>query len=68
MLMYSHYRRRGIEARRKYVTPVGAWFSQLGRLHQVHHMWQYRYVICRFNFLLLTSAYLKEPGMEERNA
>jgi len=33
--------RRGIEARRKYVSPVGAWFSQVGRLHQVHHMWQY---------------------------
>lgn len=34
-------RRRGIEARRKFVAPVGAWFSQIGRLHQVHHMWQY---------------------------
>ncbi|KAF8634901.1 hypothetical protein AX15_000649 [Amanita polypyramis BW_CC] len=33
--------RRGIEARRKYVAPIGAWFSQLGRLHEVHHMWQY---------------------------
>ncbi|KAF9469793.1 NIPSNAP-domain-containing protein [Collybia nuda] len=33
--------RRGIEARRKFVAPVGAWFSQAGRLHQVHHMWQY---------------------------
>lgn len=34
-------RRRGIEARRKFVAPIGAWFSQIGRLHQVHHMWQY---------------------------
>lgn len=34
-------RRRGIEARRKFVAPVGAWFSQIGRLHQVYHMWQY---------------------------
>lgn len=34
-------RRRGIEARRKFIEPVGAWFSQVGRLHQVHHMWQY---------------------------
>ncbi|KAI0314767.1 NIPSNAP-domain-containing protein [Amylostereum chailletii] len=33
--------RRGIEARRKFVEPVGAWYSQVGRLHQVHHMWQY---------------------------
>jgi hypothetical protein len=33
--------RRGIEARRKWVSPVGAWFSQVGHLHQVHHLWQY---------------------------
>jgi hypothetical protein len=25
------------------VAPVGAWFSQVGRLHQVHHLWQYKY-------------------------
>ena len=22
--------------------PVGAWFSQVGKLHQVHHLWQYQ--------------------------
>ncbi|KAH9995959.1 NIPSNAP-domain-containing protein [Russula vinacea] len=33
--------RRGIEARRRFVEPVGAWFSQVGRLHQVYHLWQY---------------------------
>jgi len=33
--------RKGIEARRKFVEPVGAWFSHVGRLHQVHHLWQY---------------------------
>ncbi|TFK30944.1 NIPSNAP-domain-containing protein [Coprinopsis marcescibilis] len=33
--------RSGIEARRKFVAPVGAWFSQIGRLHQTHHLWQY---------------------------
>ncbi|KAI9602589.1 hypothetical protein H4Q26_001879 [Puccinia striiformis f. sp. tritici PST-130] len=32
--------RRGLEARRKFVEPIGAWFAQVGR-HQVHHMWQY---------------------------
>ena len=36
-----YHRRRGIEARRKIVRPVGAWFSQVGRLHQVYHLWQY---------------------------
>ena len=44
-LMHLISRRKGIEARRKFVAPVGAWFSQVGRLHQVHHLWQYPYVI-----------------------
>lgn len=41
MLQWEQAWRQGIEARRKFVEPVGAWFSQVGRLHQVHHMWQY---------------------------
>lgn len=48
-------RRRGIEARRKLVTPVGAWFSQVGRLHQVHHLWQYAFVLV----IALASPFLK---------
>ncbi|KIO18873.1 hypothetical protein M407DRAFT_154534 [Tulasnella calospora MUT 4182] len=41
LLEWEQAWRRGIEARRKFAFPVGAWFSQVGRLHQVHHMWQY---------------------------
>ncbi|TDL28080.1 NIPSNAP-domain-containing protein [Rickenella mellea] len=41
LLEWEHVWRRGIDARRKFVEPVGAWFSQVGRLHQVHHLWQY---------------------------
>jgi len=41
LLEWENTWRAGIEARRKYVSPVGVWFSQIGRLHQVHHMWQY---------------------------
>jgi len=41
LLEWENAWRGGIEARRKFVAPVGAWFSQVGRLHQVHHMWQY---------------------------
>ncbi|ORX34936.1 hypothetical protein BD324DRAFT_633298 [Kockovaella imperatae] len=33
--------RRGLEARRRFVQPVGAFFSQVGQLHEVHHLWQY---------------------------
>ena len=38
-------RRKGIEARRRFVEPVGAWFSQIGRLHEVYHLWQYPCVL-----------------------
>jgi hypothetical protein len=41
LLEWENAWRRGIEARRQFVAPVGAWFSQVGRLHQVHHLWQY---------------------------
>ncbi|PWO00940.1 NIPSNAP-domain-containing protein [Tilletiopsis washingtonensis] len=33
--------RRGLEARRKYVQPVAAYFTQIGGLHTVHHLWHY---------------------------
>jgi len=35
------HRRIGLEYRRKYCQPVGAWFTQIGKLHHVHHMWYY---------------------------
>ncbi|TFK77446.1 NIPSNAP-domain-containing protein [Pluteus cervinus] len=41
LLEWENAWRRGIEARRKYVSPIGAWFSQIGSLHQVHHLWQF---------------------------
>ncbi|WFD31405.1 hypothetical protein MSPP1_002440 [Malassezia sp. CBS 17886] len=33
--------RRGLEARRPYAEPVGAWFSHVGQLHTVFHIWEY---------------------------
>ncbi|KAG0342043.1 hypothetical protein BG004_005778 [Podila humilis] len=33
--------RHGLECRRQFCEPVGAWFSQLGGLNYVHHMWNY---------------------------
>lgn len=36
------FRRVGLEARlASGHSPIGAWFSQIGKLHQVHHMWHY---------------------------
>ncbi|RKO97752.1 hypothetical protein CXG81DRAFT_30432 [Caulochytrium protostelioides] len=34
--------RRGLVARSRFAQPVGGWFSQLGELNYVHHMWSYR--------------------------
>ncbi|KAH7338996.1 NIPSNAP-domain-containing protein [Rhizoctonia solani] len=41
LLEWENVWRSGIEARQQFVKPVGAWFSQVGRLHEVHHLWQY---------------------------
>ncbi|CAO1629548.1 unnamed protein product [Sympodiomycopsis kandeliae] len=41
LLEWEQHWRKGLEARRKYTEPVGAWFSQIGKLHTVFHIWQY---------------------------
>ncbi|OLL26226.1 Protein NipSnap 1 [Neolecta irregularis DAH-3] len=33
--------RHGLDCRRQVMEPVGAWFTQLGRLNTVHHIWQF---------------------------
>lgn len=37
----AYDRRKGLEARRPYQEPVGAWFSHVGGLHTVFHIWEY---------------------------
>lgn len=34
----------GLQARRKFVEPIGAYFSQVGKLHTVTHIWRYECV------------------------
>ncbi|KAJ2078263.1 hypothetical protein H4R24_004597 [Coemansia sp. RSA 988] len=41
LLEWEHNWRVGVECRRHHEEPMGAWFSQLGDLNQVHHLWQY---------------------------
>lgn len=41
LFVHEFIRRRGLEARRKFVEPIGAWFTQIGGLHTVFHIWQY---------------------------
>ncbi len=38
---WEHSWAKGIECRRKVMEPVGAWFSQLGLINRVHHIWQF---------------------------
>ncbi|KAK0550954.1 hypothetical protein OC846_002652 [Tilletia horrida] len=41
LLEWAQHWQRGLEARRKFVEPVGAWFAQIGGLHTVIHLWSY---------------------------
>ncbi|KAJ2776048.1 hypothetical protein H4R18_005889 [Coemansia javaensis] len=41
LLEWEHNWRVGVECRKHHEVPMGAWFSQLGTLNQVHHLWQY---------------------------
>ncbi|CAG8585012.1 4607_t:CDS:2 [Ambispora gerdemannii] len=41
LLEWETYWHKGLECRRQFCEPVGAWFSQLGTLNCVHHMWNY---------------------------
>ena len=43
MLAWEEGWESGLKARRDLISPVGAWFSQLGKLNQVHQMYQFPY-------------------------
>ncbi|OBZ85580.1 Protein NipSnap 2 [Choanephora cucurbitarum] len=41
LLEWEMYWRKGLECRRQFCEPIGAWFTQLGDLNTVYHMWAY---------------------------
>ncbi|ANB13830.1 hypothetical protein AWJ20_4777 [Sugiyamaella lignohabitans] len=41
LLEWETHWKKGIECRRQVMEPVGAWFSQIGSLNRVHHLWQF---------------------------
>ncbi|BFZ58676.1 hypothetical protein PYCC9005_005740 [Savitreella phatthalungensis] len=41
LLEWEKHWQQGLQARRQVMTPVGAWFSQLGELNTVTHIWQF---------------------------
>ena len=43
MLAWEEGWESGLKARKDLISPVGAWFSQLGQLNQVHQMYQFPY-------------------------
>lgn len=41
LLEWEQHWKKGIECRRQVMEPCGAWFTQLGTLNRVHHLWQF---------------------------
>lgn len=41
LLEWEQHWRRGLEARKNVMEGVGAWFTQVGSLNTVHHLWQF---------------------------
>ncbi|KAF8477556.1 hypothetical protein BDZ91DRAFT_769602 [Kalaharituber pfeilii] len=41
LLEWETHWRRGLEARKNVMEGVGAWFTQVGSLNMVHHLWQF---------------------------
>ncbi|KAL6067579.1 NIPSNAP domain-containing protein [Balamuthia mandrillaris] len=39
--VWASYWEQGLKHRSKYVQPVGAWYSEIGVLNRVFHLWQY---------------------------
>lgn len=41
LLEWEQHWRKGLECRKQVMEPVGAWFTQLGHLNRVQHLWQF---------------------------
>lgn len=41
LLEWEMHWRKGLECRKQVMEPVGAWFTQMGHLNRVHHLWQF---------------------------
>ncbi|XP_062520668.1 protein NipSnap homolog isoform X2 [Corticium candelabrum] len=41
LAQWSHRFQQGIHARMLYSKPLGVWFSEIGPLNAVHHIWHY---------------------------
>ena len=50
------YRENGIKYRKD--ESVGGWFSQIGEMHQVHHLWGMSKCIYNANLILCMTLYI----------
>lgn len=60
--VWKTYWQQGLELRKKHIQPVGAWYSEIGDLNTVWHLWQYDSLDERVR---LREASWNEPGFSE---
>lgn len=41
LLEWEQHWKKGLEYRKQVMEPVGAWFTHMGRVNRVHHLWQF---------------------------
>jgi hypothetical protein len=41
LLEWENHWRKGLEVRKNFMEPIGAWFTQIGTLNRVYHIWQF---------------------------
>jgi NIPSNAP len=41
LLEWESHWRKGLEVRKNFMEPIGAWFTQIGTLNRVYHIWQF---------------------------
>ena len=41
LLEWEGHWRKGLEVRKNFMEPIGAWFTQIGTLNRVYHIWQF---------------------------
>lgn len=60
--VWGDYWEQGLKHRSKYVQPVAAWYTEIGHLNTVHHLWRYDDMDQRRQ---LREAVWDEPGWSE---
>lgn len=65
MLFALPFRENGIKYRKD--EAIGGWFSQIGIMHQVHHMWGGCLITCRNSCFLISCLIAAYKDLNERH-